>query len=536
MNVQPVIYRELLGASRRRETWRLRLVFGIAAMLAFAFGMLWPDIRFQERGMVVLICLAIAGFVLSLFTGAYLTADAITSEKREGTLGLLFLTPLNGWQIILGKMATHSLQVGYALMGAFPVFFLPVLLGSVVSIEVLRILLVLVTTLGLSLACGIFFSTRMKEARNAVLATAITMLLLTLLPWLPWLIGEMSRSRLPLHGLPQLSPMTALIFAFEDNYNVKRTTQIISGELVFWGSLLWLAISALMMTAASGWLLPRVWRQSESGERDASSPRWAASAARKTVPKWALPMDKAPLLWLAARDLRESLWLKLVRWLAFAFFAFMLVLAVSTRHWEEGFISAFCTAYGLHLMSRVQLILATTRRLHEDRQSGALEAILATPVSNHELMSAHHVSLKRSFRAILTTLLVTNITMQLAVAVFFKHLHMGHGTWAIFSVFITGGAVLTLSDFSALRWIGLREAICQSSQLKAAGRVLLLNLVLPWIAFAITWIVAIQTNEEYLVAFIFALWFAACLAYNWVLTQNCRLSLRAGFRRRVAGD
>ena len=67
-------------------------------------------------------------------------------------------------------------------------------------------------------------------------------------------------------------------------------------------------------------------------------------------------------------------------------------------------------------------------------------------------------------------------------------------------------------------------------------RVLLLNLVLPWIAFAITWIVAIQTNEEYLVAFIFALWFAACLAYNWVLTQNCRLSLRAGFRRRVAGD
>src|SRR5690606_13650232 len=113
-----------------------------------------------------------------------LTADSVSLEKREGTLGLLFLTPLTGWQIVLGKLLTHSLQVGYAQMGAFPLFFLPILLGGVVSDEVIRVLVVLLTTLLLSIACGLVWSTFALDARTTVLGTAISMVLLTLLPWL----------------------------------------------------------------------------------------------------------------------------------------------------------------------------------------------------------------------------------------------------------------------------------------------------------------------------------------------------------------
>jgi ABC-type transport system involved in cytochrome c biogenesis permease component len=40
----------------------------------------------------------------------------VSSEKREGTLGLLFLTPLTGMDIVLGKMACHSLQLGYGVV------------------------------------------------------------------------------------------------------------------------------------------------------------------------------------------------------------------------------------------------------------------------------------------------------------------------------------------------------------------------------------------------------------------------------------
>jgi hypothetical protein len=59
------------------------------------------------------------------------TADCISSEKREGTLGLLFLTDLKGYSVILGKMLATSLNSFYALTAIFPVLAIPLLLGGI---------------------------------------------------------------------------------------------------------------------------------------------------------------------------------------------------------------------------------------------------------------------------------------------------------------------------------------------------------------------------------------------------------------------
>jgi len=146
----------------------MRAAFAVVAALAFAFGMFLPGPSPRERGQLLLTCLTIGGFVLSLFSGAGLTADAITSEKRQGTLGLLFLTPLRGWEIVLGKMTTHSLQVGYAMLSGIPLMFLPLLLGGVVWAEITRIVLALLLALLFSLGCGMFWSTVTREARTSV--------------------------------------------------------------------------------------------------------------------------------------------------------------------------------------------------------------------------------------------------------------------------------------------------------------------------------------------------------------------------------
>ena len=42
-------------------------------------------------------------FGLCLLAGVLLTADCLSEEKREGTLGLLFLTDLKGYDVVLGK-------------------------------------------------------------------------------------------------------------------------------------------------------------------------------------------------------------------------------------------------------------------------------------------------------------------------------------------------------------------------------------------------------------------------------------------------
>lgn len=481
--------------------------------------------------------MSICGFILSLFAGVYLTADAVSSEKRDGTLGLLFLTPLNGSQIIFGKMFTHSLQVTYALLAGFPLFFLPILLGGVLWHEVARILLVLLVTLLLSLACGICWSTISTEARTAVLATTVSMILLTLLPWLWIFIQEMISRRSQLLGLPQVTPLTALFAAFETNYRRSGAPGFkgTSGSVVFWGSmgcnLGWIA----MLLVLSGWLLPRLWRRAEAGaHRPEPLPPTGAAPAFKATPARAPLSGQDPLLWLAARGLREALWLRWVRGVALVFFAAMLVSSVATRHWEEAFISAFCTAYGLHLVTRIQLALAATRCLHEDRRSGALEALLTTPVPSADVVRAHHLSLRQAFLRPLLVLLAMNGLLQLAVVCFPRHLRMNNGAGAVFTTFFLGGAAVTLADFAALRWLGLCESLRSPTQLRAAGRALGFLVGAVWPGFAVALLVAISLRREAQGAVAFGVWFAGCLLYDWLIICFCQRWLRPGLRRRVS--
>lgn len=535
MNVLPVIQRELRVASRRRETWNLRLVFSGGALLAFGFGMVLPDLRPEERGQVVLICLAVCGFVLSLLAGPYLTADVVSSEKREGTLGLLFLTPLNGWQIVLGKMVTHSLQVGYALLGIFTLFFLPLFLGGVVWSEVARIVLTLLLTLQLSLACGILWSALVTEARTAVLATLITVLLFVFLPWLPAFLESLVTRRTPtIAGLPQLSPMTQMIFAFEANFRMVRTpvVPIASGALIYWGSVLCNLICSVGLVGLAGWLLPRIWRQSEAGARipkpERSTPSGQIIALRPRIG------DAEPLLWLALRGVRESLWIGAMRALVLCFFGLMLFLSVTTRNEEECFIAAICAAYGLHLVTRIQFALTATRRLTEDRRSGALEALLTTPIEETALIAAYHESLKRAFRLPLAMLIGMNAALLFTVFAAYRKLHMGGGAWAIFSAFFVGGALITLADFAAMRWLCLRESLRKATQLKAAGRALGRLCLLAWPTFALAWLVAIQFRDEEPAALVFLFWAVGCVIYDWVVAGTCRNWVHSNVRRRVS--
>ena len=53
------------------------------------------------------------------------TMDCISEEKREGTLGLLFLTDLKGYDVALGKLCANSVRSFYALLATVPVVVTP---------------------------------------------------------------------------------------------------------------------------------------------------------------------------------------------------------------------------------------------------------------------------------------------------------------------------------------------------------------------------------------------------------------------------
>src|SRR6185295_5261529 len=118
-----------------------------------------------ERGKVLFMAIGVMALGFSLIAGIFLTADCLSEEKREGTLGLLFLTELKGYDVVLGKLMATSLHAFYGLLAILPLLTYSMLVGGVTIGEFWRIALTLVATLFLSLSVGVLISSHCLNAR-----------------------------------------------------------------------------------------------------------------------------------------------------------------------------------------------------------------------------------------------------------------------------------------------------------------------------------------------------------------------------------
>src|SRR5207253_8455609 len=88
-----------------------------------------------------------------------LTADCISRERREGTLGLLFLTELRGADIVMAKGLAHGLRALTLWVAVLPVIAIPFMLGGLSVTEILLSLLVDLSAMCWALAAGLLAST-----------------------------------------------------------------------------------------------------------------------------------------------------------------------------------------------------------------------------------------------------------------------------------------------------------------------------------------------------------------------------------------
>src|SRR5580700_10820131 len=106
MRFLPIVDRELREGSRRRGTYWLRVRVAFQALLVglggYVANLLQPQFKL---GTVMFWGLSGVSLLYCLLAGRRSTADCLSQEKRDGTLGLLFLTDLKGFDVVLGKMA-----------------------------------------------------------------------------------------------------------------------------------------------------------------------------------------------------------------------------------------------------------------------------------------------------------------------------------------------------------------------------------------------------------------------------------------------
>src|SRR5688572_25003951 len=145
MSFLPIVRRELGVASRRKSTYRIRSWTTVIAVLTsfLSIFFIWVGGGRRNFGEPLFGILAFYAFALSALAGVFLTADSLSEEKREGTLGLLFLTDLRGYDVVFGKFLAMSLNATYGLIALLPVLALPLLLGGVTGGEFWRMALVL---------------------------------------------------------------------------------------------------------------------------------------------------------------------------------------------------------------------------------------------------------------------------------------------------------------------------------------------------------------------------------------------------------
>src|SRR5215472_6193352 len=132
MSAVAVIGRELRAESRRPGNYWLRVLAAGGLILVFASLVItWQDDAAYLGRTLFRILYQTTLFACWILT-PLMTADCISRERREGTLGLLFLTPLTPLDGILGKSGVHILRVLTLFVAALPILGMPFVLGGVV--------------------------------------------------------------------------------------------------------------------------------------------------------------------------------------------------------------------------------------------------------------------------------------------------------------------------------------------------------------------------------------------------------------------
>ena len=537
MTFLPIVERELRVAARRPATYWTRWSAAVG-MMALWLLLFVANRRVSpaELNKTLFVALGVLALGCCLVAGVFLTADCLSEEKREGTLGLLFLTDLKGYDVVLGKIMATSVHCVYGLFAMLPVLALPMMMGGVTAGEFWREVLVLVVALFLSLSMGVFVSAVAREAREAMAGTLLCLVVATgLPPALRWLGYIVFRSWSP--GIVVWpSPACAFAAALDAPYRGYN------GSSDFWMSLLTLCWLGLGLLALAALWLPRAWQEkADEAHGSGADVDQSLHGTATRVPsraRLAQSLDSDPYLWLASRarsaDLLALLLLALVFGLWLCFLAPSLVL----KDGKWAFVVCLFAAYAIHQVGKCLVALEATRQLSEDRRSGALELLLVTPLPEEQILAGQRQALRRRSQCLRRVLLLVNAAMCLAVLVGQKRLAMNASDQAIFLELFLGGVLALHMDFNALHtvgmWMALRARKHNRAMLGTLGRVMLV----PW--GGIFLLVFLMMTRSFGpspegIAIIFAFWFMVGFVTDVVVCAKARAGLVRGLRYWVAG-
>lgn len=453
MTFLPVAQRELRAAARRKGTFHLRMTCagiaaGIALLMLVGISITGAG---QQAGLIVFQTLLFGGHLFAILVGTILTSDSIAEERREGTLGFLFLTDLGGLDVIAGKFAGTIVNAVFSLAAIFPVMAIAWFSGGVGNGEFWRNGLVLLNHLFFASAAGIVVSAGESRPSRAITLTAAVLLAGGVgVDLLGWGLAKLTGSQV-WNSLAAISPLHARRFADTVTYG--------TNPLRFWATLAASHAAAWGMITAAVFRLNRRWRTAEK----------EAPVRRRPVRRSLLDAEPIRALLAGPR------WPALLAWGLAAPMVVPLLVSVVLLLQSPGaiagagpFVAFAGHVYALVASSLILLVAAweASSFLSEARRSGALELILTTAVSEHAFTGAAQSHLSRRYLGPILVVLVAGLVSNL----------LSPASSVLLSIPLVIGATLRLI---ALPNIALWFSLTEPRPMLAFGKVAAFGIVIP---------------------------------------------------------
>lgn len=385
----------------------MRLGWGLAAVAVVALAV-WqfPMLRISGRNLLGVLhgCMAVMLLVVAPIGGA----DAISREKREGTLGLLMLTSLTPGQVVWGKLAAHFVRTIYVTLIMFPLLLLPVLIGGVDFREFLSSAVILIFIAAVGFGSALIASSAVTGF-GAVVALSIfgSVFLVWLVPTIvtnavTLIFPGRNISDLPFAIRLLMGPYTILVpIHSRDVYGMLFA----SGWVVPAIELSLFVFSTGFLSCAARFASRKVAQHVHSSGETARqkafrrrflTPRFFKSAFRKQMSR---RLDNNPLYWLEYR----TAWARAVRWLMILVVVISFVALTMGNPDADDFMSG-----NTMLLGALALFVAfkSAGSFHDEKETGAFELLLVTPLTEKKLLCSRLLAVADYYKAALVLLAV----------------------------------------------------------------------------------------------------------------------------------
>lgn len=483
MRMLPITEREMRVSSRRPATYRSRCAvatLAAAAAICLLYAGLASLISSSAAGQGLFMVLAFIGYSFAVFEGTLLTADSLSAERREGTLGLLFLTSMRPIDIVGGKWLSSVHRSAYSLMAALPIPGLAIFAGGVSLSDVLLLMAAVLTALAFCAALGICVSAYSRNDSQAYTASLGLVLFFAIVwplaaCWFHSAVGGGGAKQLML-----LSPAGPLMCAISFGAGpLPAPAPWLSFATI-------LALTAALLLLASK-AIQRAWQDQDSTTKPVSfgdrlrQRRQARAAASPADPKQRparLPesqrrlwLDRNPIVWLGERSTRPG---AVIRTMILTAMPFDLALWYFEPESSLGPLLLGINSFLFHMVCAGSIFNHICRSVIEDRKTGALELLITTRVSSDQFLNGRALAQVRRFLAPFALLVINDALLVLSFWVKYKP-----DEAFVFTLVALGWLILMYPSQLANVWFGMWYGFTANSAARGQNKYGLATVGMP---------------------------------------------------------